>query len=399
MVEIEEVEEEEDRAPASADASGSDAESESMPPLEEADGLSVGSCVVLEGLELKELNGFVGDIIGRSTGDDEDLRLGVRLRGSGKTIAVRPENCRLADAEPEEAFGLPAGVGGTSRQGPVARAPPRAPAGGCCGGGCGPSAGGFAPMEDGEEDEASLKYRALNADLDQEDHSSSRTKARMSFFFLLLTVGPTVGAGILLLQDWLNPLVRNVEPQDAAQVQKIFFGSSPWLVSCVTANTAGGKPPKVLEKAAEQLRAEGVRTARVHCWEPLPTKKGQRTLAQRFGFRKQPPVVMATMGSGKPMLLQSSGLSAEQLAKKALETLASASKASPGGAREKQTASSNGGRREKVGKRPAGAREESFGTDASSRREEAAGTGEDGTCAAEDGSCRQEEEEEEVVDM
>lgn len=89
------------------------------------------------------------------------------------------------------------------------------------------------------------------------------------------------------------------------------------MVSCIT-NKSATKPPRVLEAAAEVLRPRGVRVARVHCWHPIETKKGKRTLAQRFGFREKPPVVMATNGKAPPTFLAATGLNAEALAAKVL---------------------------------------------------------------------------------
>mmetsp|Transcript_16175 Transcript_16175/g.30440 ORF Transcript_16175/g.30440 Transcript_16175/m.30440 type:complete len:181 (+) Transcript_16175:3-545(+) len=148
-------------------------------------------------------------------------------------------------------------------------------------------------------------------------------------------------------------MVRLVPPDDAKQIQEIFFGGNSWLVSCVTNKTAASEPPSILQAAAELLRPRGVRVARVHCWEPLETKKGRRTLAQRFGFRDKPPVVMATKGKGSPSLLVAKGLQAEELAAKALAAVipdASDQHESPtvrDGSRGK-----SGHRVEKVGRRP-----------------------------------------------
>jgi len=47
----------------------------------------------------------------------------------------------------------------------------------------------------------------------------------------------------------------------------------------------------------------GAKAVRVHCGEPLPLHKGVWALAQRFGFREKPPVLMATSGRGQPQLL------------------------------------------------------------------------------------------------
>ena len=38
-----------------------------------------------------------------------------------------------------------------------------------------------------------------------------------------------------------------------------------------------------MDAAAALLKTDAIRTALVHCWEPLPMRKGPQTLAQRFG--------------------------------------------------------------------------------------------------------------------
>merc|ERR1711939_587435 len=106
-----------------------------------------------------------------------------------------------------------------------------------------------------------------------------------------------------MVQAWVSPAIRLVAPQDIAQVENIFFGEKPWLVSCVTKRSAQAKPPKVLEEAAEALSAHGVSVARVHCWEQIQTKRGPQTLAKRFGFRDKPPITMVSHGKGPPSLI------------------------------------------------------------------------------------------------
>ena len=162
------------------------------------------------------------------------------------------------------------------------------------------------------------EYARANKDLDEEPANLQQRKTWLSLIFLVLIVGPAIATFFITAKDWADPLVRVVPPGDSKQVQDIFFGGNAWLVSCVTSKTAAAKAPSVLQAAAELLRPRGVRVARVHCWEPLETKKGLRSLAQRFGFRDKPPVVMATRGQGSPTLLAATGLRAEALAAKVL---------------------------------------------------------------------------------
>lgn len=182
--------------------------------------------------------------------------------------------------------------------------------------GCGACQNGcFDPIGDRSFEE---EYARANRDLDEEPANLQNRKTWLSLIFLVLMTGPAVAAFFLTAKEWVDPLVRLVPPDDAAQVQDIFFGGKAWLVSCVTVKSAAAKAPQVLEAAAEVLRPRGVKVARVHCWEPIETKKGQRTLAQRFGFRDKPPVVMATKGKGQPSFLSATGLPAEALAAKVL---------------------------------------------------------------------------------
>ena len=92
--------------------------------------------------------------------------------------------------------------------------------------------------------------------------------------------------GVLVVRFFSSSMLL-MNPSDAAQVSKIFFGGEPWLVHCVNKRTVKASffPPHYLLKAAETLRSDGVRVATVHCWEMLPTRKGPRTLAKRFSCR------------------------------------------------------------------------------------------------------------------
>ena len=162
------------------------------------------------------------------------------------------------------------------------------------------------------------EYARANRDLDEEPANLESRKTWLSLIFLVLIVGPAVATFFITAKDWADPLIRVVPPDDSKQVQDIFFGGNAWLISCVTVKSAAAKPPSTLQAAAELLRPRGVRVARVHCWEPLETKKGLRSLAQRFGFRDKPPVVMATRGKGTPTLLAATGLQPEALAAKVL---------------------------------------------------------------------------------
>ena len=181
---------------------------------------------------------------------------------------------------------------------------------------CGACDGCFDPIEKDQSFEE--EYARANRDLDEEPANLQNRKTWLSLIFLVLMTGPAVAAFFLTAKEWVDPLVRLVPPEDSKQVQEIFFGGKPWLIACVTAKSALLAAPKALEAAAEVLRPRGVHVARVHCWEPIETKKGLQTLAQRFGFREKPPVVMATRGKGQPSFLSATGLSAEALAAKAL---------------------------------------------------------------------------------
>merc|ERR1712232_563780 len=75
--------------------------------------------------------------------------------------------------------------------------------------------------------------------------------------------------------------------------------------------------------SAEQLRPHGLQTAEVHCWTPLATRKGPRTLANRFKFRDSPPVVLLVSGGQKPRLLNSHDLTVDGLVRQALHYLRS----------------------------------------------------------------------------
>lgn len=185
---------------------------------------------------------------------------------------------------------------------------------------CGPcgSACSFDPLEMRDSDSTfEEEYAKINRDLDEEPANLHRWRAWLSMFFLVVMTGPPIAAFFLTAKEWVDPLVRFVPADDSEQVKDIFFGGTAWLVSCIT-NKSATKPPRVLEAAAEVLRPRGVRVARVHCWHPIETKKGKRTLAQRFGFREKPPVVMATNGKAPPTFLAATGLNAEALAAKVL---------------------------------------------------------------------------------
>ncbi|CAK9091420.1 unnamed protein product [Durusdinium trenchii] len=222
----------------------------------------------------------------------------------------------------------------------------------CCQGSCGFDPLGMRPSPTFDEE-----YMRMNRDLDEEPANLQRWKAWLSLVFLVLITGPAVVAFFLTAQEYVDPLVRLVGPEDSQQVNEIFFGGNPWLISCVTEKTAHKKPPRVLEAAAEVLRPRGVRVARVHCWEPLETKKGRQTLAQRFGFRSSPPVVMASSGGGKPSFLAATGLSAEALAAKVLAEVIPEAATVPK-AQVKDRRSTSQSRREPVGRRPESGAEE-----------------------------------------
>ncbi|CAJ1437208.1 unnamed protein product [Effrenium voratum] len=197
------------------------------------------------------------------------------------------------------------------------------------------------------------EYAQVNRDLDEPENPQRRTW--LSLVFLVLFTTPAIAASFLTAREWADPLVRIVAPDDTDQVQDIFFGGAAWLVSCVTRKSPE-KAPAVLTAAAELLRPRGVKTARVHCWELLETKKGPRTLAHRFGFRDKPPVVMATKGKGQPVLLAATGLQAEELAAKVLAAVIPDEAGAPEASVREPGRS--GRRAERVGKRPTESDEE-----------------------------------------
>lgn len=137
------------------------------------------------------------------------------------------------------------------------------------------------------------------------DESRRRNRFRCLFVLLLITL-PSCIAAVLLTWEQLDPAVQRVAPDDAATVQKIFFGGQPSAVYCVKDQKGSGTHHlPLLNKAAEILRPEGIKVAEVHCWTPLPMKKGPRTLASRFGFGDQPPVILFASGKDRPTLLDS----------------------------------------------------------------------------------------------
>ncbi|CAE7203110.1 hypothetical protein AK812_SmicGene39624 [Symbiodinium microadriaticum] len=316
-----------------------------------------GSLVVLVGLRQVELNGLVGTV---EEGGPEG-RVAVRL-GSGKSLAVRPGNLRLAEVDAFDAD-LDADdspVAPSEDAGLRARKT----------GGCHCARSSFDPLNQYESRSASEatfeeEYARANKDLDEEPANLQQRKTWLSLIFLVLIVGPAMATFFITAKDWADPLVRVVPAGDSKQVQDIFFGGNAWLVSCVTSKTAATKPPSVLQAAAELLRPRGVRVARVHCWEPLETKKGLRSLAQRFGFREKPPVVMATRGQGSPTLLAATGLRAEALAAKVLAAVIPEESATVKAYTVREGSHGRSGNRvERVGKRPAEQTEEPTKDDA-----------------------------------
>ncbi|CAK0861254.1 unnamed protein product [Prorocentrum cordatum] len=208
---------------------------------------------------------------------------------------------------------------------------------GCCGGGAASS--GCCDAPGGGPDELA------------ETSEGARRRARLSFFFLVLFVLPGCGALFLLAQEMLDPGVRRVAADDAGTVKDIFFGGKPWVVYCVNKRTgASTQHLPMLAKAAEILRPEGIKVAEVHCWNPLPTKRGPRTLAKRFRFQDRPPVSLFVAGDGKPQVLDSlAGSTGPGLARQAVAAAGAARgpRRSPAAARGGRS-----GRGERVGRRP-----------------------------------------------
>jgi len=310
------------------------------------DSLPPGSLMVLEHLSSAEFNGLVCETVdGAANG-----RVGVRLKGSGKLLSVRPTNLRPVSAV-EPATAEP-GVNGSNEREDSVLHPPLD-----CSKSCRkPDDRGHLLLGDDDEGEEELdneEEAPFDPELDIEPRGAEVRRSRLSMFFLFLFVGPTVGGAYLMLQEWMFPLVRSVPPEDVAQVNDIFFGGNLWLVSCVNSRSGRSQPPKVLTEAAGLLRVWGMRTARVHCWKPVDFAAGKQTLAKRFGFRTKPPVVMVTTGHGQPILISATGLSAQALADRAhgaVATRRSKSETEFGVAPDAK--SERPRRRERVGKRP-----------------------------------------------
>ena len=211
--------------------------------------------------------------------------------------------------------------------------------GSCCGGvkWCKAGEGGTLDAADDQEasgeDEAAEEIwteGALRAQDEVLEEGTKSWKAFLGLVFLVLFGAPSLVAAVLMAQDWMDPPLRLVAPGDARAIESVFAGGRPWLVSCVTPKSAAAPPPKVLVKVAERLRPDGVRVARVHCWEPLPGQGPPTTLAAKYGLRGRPPVVMVTAGQGPPRLLAASNLKAKALAKKVLAALAQLQGPAPG---------------------------------------------------------------------
>eukprot|EP00435_Cladocopium_sp_Y103_P047040 s1076_g13.t1 len=239
----------------------------------------------------------------KDTVDDKDDKDGEKAASSSSENAEEKEMPKLESTDSEVFELVPSGL----------RSRHQAATCGPCGSAC-----RFDPLEMRDSDSTfEEEYAKINRDLDEEPANLHRWRAWLSMFFLVVMTGPPIAAFFLTAKEWVDPLVRLVPADDSEQVKDIFFGGTAWLVSCIT-NKSATKPPRVLEAAAEVLRPRGVRVARVHCWHPIETKKGKRTLAQRFGFREKPPVVMATNGKAPPTFVAATGLNAEALAAKVL---------------------------------------------------------------------------------
>lgn len=209
------------------------------------------------------------------------------------------------------------------------------------------------------DDESDNQDDGCSGSLDdslEDTPADARRRSWLNFVFLFLMVAPACGAGVLLLQEYWSPAVLRVMPQDAARVKDIFFGTGSWLVHCVNERTAGENLPG-LTKAAELLRPESVRVAQVHCWTPMPTKKGPRTLARRFRFRESPEVAMFVSQGSPPQFLDSADpFSGRSLAKQILRFKKRGISGARGGRKVGSSTGSGAraqkGRREHVGRRP-----------------------------------------------
>jgi len=232
-------------------------------------------------------------------------------------------------------------------------------------------------------------------------------RAWLSFLFLFLIVAPTCAAGVLLLWEHMSPLVLRVPPQDVDRVKDIFFGKGSWLVHCVNERT-DGEYMKVLSKQAERLRPNGVRVAQVHCWTPIPTKKGPRSLARRFKFRDAPPVALLVVDGAPPEFLDSSALNT--LARQVLRHPALKREVGRGGAPRSSSRRSGvppgrrrgataQGRKEYVGRRPAEEDQESAASDGDANAAPPPTTSTGGGGSAGPGGQAEEEQETEQVDM
>jgi len=144
-------------------------------------------------------------------------------------------------------------------------------------------------------------------ELDQPMPKKVKEKRRsLGWFVLILLFLMPALAFLWVLPNvfvFFEPGVRTVGADDLPTVKTIFHGNTPAMVSCVTREGAKKAASPVLLEAQRLLQKSDVKVFRVHCWEPLPLQKGVQTLAQRFGLRDAPPVVLATTGRGKPRVL------------------------------------------------------------------------------------------------
>lgn len=115
--------------------------------------------------------------------------------------------------------------------------------------------------------------------------------------------------------------LSHVDVQDTANLKALLFGGQPWLVYCVNNQTLNYPLPTVLEEGSGQLwRSLGVQVGVLRCWDS--TASG-RSVAQRFGLKRSPPLSFVVANGNKPRVVDFAGISKiEDLERKMLPALA-----------------------------------------------------------------------------
>lgn len=104
---------------------------------------------------------------------------------------------------------------------------------------------------------------------------------------------------------------------ETAKLKEILFGGDPYLVYCINDDTSKQKLPKFVEDCANEVYSEGVKTALLPCWDKMESGK---TLAERFKFRNQPPVMFTVANGDAPKLVNMQGMQPADVAKQVTKT-------------------------------------------------------------------------------